>query len=281
MRPGAGYTFIVRVFSEFKLTPISAVAVVSVIALISVVGWRLLSLAGVNAESDGFVAVENDTPTLSADAQQELALLGLATDIDPSATSTNDTVAMIGPQVVAQLLGQYFGMQEQGSYSAAAAESVAAQIAPNVRATLSYKTYEITDFKTDADTSHARMLQYRDHMRESLAPLLDNTSAEFEVYARYIETSDPAHLLTLEHMARNYRAAATATAALTIPRDAVNYHRAIVNAMSEFAAVLESLAAHAGDPLASVALLRSYNTAEQNMFNSFNNLSAYYAQKQP
>ena len=49
--------------------------------------------------------------------------------------------------------------------------------------------------------------------------------------------------------------------------------------MEEFAATLDGLSTHATDPLASAALLRTYNKAETDMYTSFNALSSYYAQK--
>ena len=96
-----------------------------------------------------------------------------------------------------------------------------------------------------------------------------------------METSDPSYLTQLSAAAKNYHAAADAAVAITIPRDALNYHIAILNAMEEFAAVLDAMSTHTADPITSAALLRAYDQAEQDMFTSFNNLSAYYLQKSP
>jgi hypothetical protein len=125
------------------------------------------------------------------------------------------------------------------------------------------------------------MLRYRDDLRTALAPLLKNTGSELEIYGKYIETSDPSYLEQLSAAAVNYRAAADNAAAVTVPNDAVNYHKDILNAMEEFAATLDQMAAHATDPLASAALLRTYNQAESDMYTSFNSLSLYYSQKTP
>lgn len=258
-------------------------ATLSILALVGVSAWKVMSLTRADAVAAP-IAVEDAAPgdeSIGAEWQQELTLLGLSDEHDPNATSTGDTIDMIGPVVMAQLIGSYAGLQEDGTYSPAAALSVADDIAGNVRATVSYKTYSLADLTTDNDTSHARMLEYRSDLRDALDPLLKNAEAEFAVYARYVETSDPAYLDELSMMATNYRAAAEATASVAVPRDAVNYHLAILHAMQQFASVLDSLATHADDPLASVALLRSYNTAEKAMFTSFNNLSAYYGQKTP
>lgn len=218
---------------------------------------------------------------VAADMQQERTLLGLPTDYDPAATSSFDTVSMIAPQVIAQLVGQYVGLKEQGAFNAETAEKAAAEIAPNVRATLTYRTYEVGDLHTTPDTSFDRMLTYRADMRTALAPLLDTKDAELETYARFLETSDDAYLEQLTAAAKRYRAAAEAGAAVVVPRDAVNYHRATLDAMQEFAAVLDALVSYADDPVASVALLRAYNSAEEHMFTSFDSLSSYYGQKTP
>jgi hypothetical protein len=216
-----------------------------------------------------------------ANWQQVMALLGIATSSNPSATSSSDSIAMIGPMVVAELVGQYAGLQDQGTYSQRSGEQAASSIAPNIRATVSYKTYALGDIKTDSDTSYQRMLTYRSDLRIALAPLLQNTSSELDLYGKYIETSDPTYLIELSAAAKNYHVAAESAAALTVPRDAVNYHRDILNAMQEFAGMLDALAAHPGDVLASVALLRTYNQAEADMYTSFNALPAYYGQKTP
>lgn len=216
-----------------------------------------------------------------AEWQQELILLGLATTSDPSATSETDPIAMIGPVVVAQLVGQYAGLIDSGTYSEAAGTAAAEAIAPNVRAAVSYKTYAASEFKTDTDISYERMLEYRSDLREALAPLLRNTESELDIYARYVETGEILHLERLSSVAANYREAAANAAALTIPRDAGYYHRDILNAMEQFAATLDAMAKNTDDAYASVALLRSYNSAEQKMFLSFDALSNYYGQKLP
>ena len=246
--------------------------------------WRAVSLIDARTSTPVYVATTAYSSSQASDdavQQQEAVVLGLASSADPSATSSVDTVAMIGPMVMAQLAGQYMGMQDSGSYSAQAGEQAAQDIAGNIRATISYKVYGVSDIKTDTDTSYARMLTYRSDLREALAPLLKNTSPELELFARYIETSDPIYLTRLTEAAQNYRSAIANVALVVVPRDAVNYDRSILNAMGQFAGTLDQMATHGTDTLASAALLRAYNTAEQDMYTSFNALSAYYGQKTP
>ncbi len=258
-------------------------AVISVAVLGGVSVWRVVSLMRADAETLPTAHIEAVTPssTIDASVQQEMLLLGQATSDQPAAATSSDTIAMIGPMVMAQLVGQYAGLQDRGTYSSASAQAAAEGVASNMRAALSYKTYGVSDIKTDADTSYARMLAYRADLRDALAPLLKNSSPELELFARYIETSDSVYLTQLQAASQNYRDAIALVAAMTVPRDAVNYHRSILNAMAQFAATLDGMASHGNDALASSALLRNFNAAEQDMYVSFDALGAYYGQKKP
>jgi len=257
-------------------------AAVSVVILFGAVVWKTTTMMKAGVAANSYVAADVAlVPEATPDAQwqQEMILLGLATSTSPAATSSNDTVAMIGPMVAAQLAGQYAGIQDSGAYSTDALESAAQKVASNLKASVTYRTYTTADIKTDPDTSVARMLTYRSDLRAALAPLVENTTPELELFARYVETNDPEYLTELQHAAANYRIAIAATASLTVPRDAVNYHRGILNAMGEFASTIDSLSIHGADALASAALLRTFNAAEQNMYMSFNSLASYYTQK--
>lgn len=274
-----GYTCIVRELQQiFLRSPLGIIAALSVVALIAVSAWRISSSYTAREQAGTFVALTdaNDPKaSVGADWQQEMTLLGMSDSFDPSATSSTDSVAMIGPVVMSQLVGEYAGLQESGTYSSQAGELAAQDIASNVRATVTYKTYNTSEIKTDSDTSYARMLTYRDDMRVATAPLLKNAQAEFELFAYYIESGDASYLDTLRIHVSNYRAAASLAARVVVPVDARNNHIAILNSLEQFAAVVESMAAHADDPLASVALLRSYNSAESDMLNAFNRLASY------
>ncbi len=279
-----GYTCIVRVFHLIFQSRITVTAALSVVLLIGALLFQLRFLvtdvvrpAAVEAEA------HTDQTILGTDAswQQELVLLGLATTSETSSNSENDPVAMIGPVVVAQLVGQYAGLVEGGAYSPESGSAVAEDIARNVKAVISYKMYTSTDVRTDTDISRERMLEYRGDMRDALAPLLENTESELDIFARYIETSDDAHLDTLTQVALNYEKALSNASSVVIPRDALNYHLDVLNALSQFDATLDAMARKDLDAFATVALLRSYNTAEQKMFYAFDALGNYYSQKTP
>lgn len=265
----------------------STAAVLSVVTLLGVSMWRVNALMHPPAPTTIEVVQNADAGDMEGDLamqQQEKLLLGQSTTmgVDAANTSTStDPIAMIGPMVTAQLAGQYAGLQDQGIFSSSTAALAAGDVAANMRAAVSYKVFSLSDLKTDPDTSYARMLKYRSDLRIAFEPLLKNSASELDLFAKYEETSDPTYLIDLQAAAANYQNAIVLTAALIVPRDAVNYHLAILNAMSQFDATITAMATHGEDALASAALLRTYNKAEADMYNAFNALGSYYSQKTP
>lgn len=272
-----------RVFHLIFRSRLSAAAAIAVVALIFALVFQARHLIATLGQPSIYTsnADAGEAPASDLAWQQEMMLLGLSTTTDPSAPSSTDPLSMIGPIVVGQLVGQYTGLVDSGSYTTELGTQVAESIAPYIKAAISYKTYSKDDLKIDGDTSYDRMLTYRADLRDALAPLMANSQSEFEIYGLYIETGDEAYLDELSSAAENYRSAAKNTANMTIPRDAINYHIAILNAMEQFAATLDAMASKQQDAFASVALLRTYNSAEQAMFNSFDNLGNYYGRKLP
>ncbi len=254
---------------------------IALCVLLAVIAMKIASFMRPDADVAVAPATESTGSVPGADWQQEMALLGLATTSDPNATSTGDPLALIGPALTGQLIGLYTGLVQSGNASSASLQSAGEDVAENVRAILTYRTYSQGDLTIVDDTSFDRMLVYRSDMRESLAPLLENKNAELELYGAYVETGDPKILEEMKAAAANYRLAASKSAKVPVPRDAAVQHVGILNAMQEFAAALDGLATHAEDPLTALALLRSYTEAETNMYTTFNTLSTYYATKQP
>ena len=266
---------------ERGFSPLIITAAVSVIALLAVVGWDIENTAQQKAAATAFVAETNaGTGALVSQDTANSAQLSAGTDASPgtSATST-DLISYIGPAVMNSLQNSYAQMQAQGTYTEAEGEQLAQDIAPLVRAEVSYQTYSEADIKTEPDTSSTRVLSYRSDLRVALAPLLKNTEPEYEIFAYYAQTKDKMYLTKLASVVQNYRAAIAASAKVTVPEDAVSYQVGILNAMEEFAATLDAMGAHADDPFASVALLRTYDQAEADVLTSFNNLAGYYRTK--
>ncbi len=210
-----------------------------------------------------------------------MILLGLATSSGAIANNGKDPVALIGPQVISQLLGSYTALLDSGTFSPEAGAAAAASIAPHVRALVPYKPYTLSDLKTTDDTSYARMLTYREAAQKALQPLLTNERAEYEIYASYLETGDAEALAELQRVAENYANAAAAMAQVTVPKDATGMHLSLVNALGQFSVTLTSMTLHADDALASVALLRTYNDTELAVVTSFDTFAKYTRSKLP
>lgn len=262
---------------------ITVSALVSLVLLLSVVVWRAsgLGTSVVTFTAAPGNALENAAPlATSDDFSQHL----LTTRDTPLAAGTStvpdpDGIRSIGNDVMGQLVGTYVVLKQNGSYTKAEGEEVAGTIAEYMRAQVSYERFEKGDLMTTPDISYERMLAYRADLRESLAPLLENTEPEFEVFGRYVETNDPKYLAELKEIAGRYREAIAQTAAVVAPTDFAHYQLAVLNSLQEFATTLEYMAENADDAFASLALLRTYNSAEASLLNSFNSLALAQANK--
>ena len=261
----------------------------SVVALIGVGAWQIWSATHservLRAENTAPapVATRAETPFSGLDWQSEL-VAGIGTTTGKSAfaeaTTDKDGLSNIAGNVTGVLLESYATLAEDGVYAPEAGERIAGDVAESLRAHVSYKTYAAGDVTTTSDVLYDRMLAYRGDMQIALGPLLKNTEYELNMFARYIDTGDAEYLARLERTAENYRAAAENAAQLTVPADAVVHHIRVLNALSEFAATLDGLKDNADDPFASVALLRTYNAAEQQVYLSFDALARYARNKQ-
>lgn len=257
--------------TEKGIAPIVITAAISVIAFLAVLGWQIERSLTQKQAATSFVATYRPI----AEGSVSPAIPAPAA----STASSTDVISYIGPAVLDQLVATYQGMVSSGSFSIADAQKAAEQLAPYLRAPVEYTTYRSSDIATDPDTSYARMLRYRSDLRDALAPLLKNTQPEYEIFAQYVQTNDTTYLDSLRTIAGNYRETQTNMARVSVPADAVLYHTAIMDSLGEFASTLDSMAEHADDPFAIVALLRTYNQAEEDVLISFDGLTKYYKTK--
>jgi hypothetical protein len=257
-------------------------AALSIALLLGVVGWQFYARSAFQGAGTpiAFAANASDSDA-SSSATWEDEMSALASTTPSTDSTSSDPITAISTGAQAEIIGAYTGLtQNNAAYNATAGQSIASSIASNLNVPISYPAFATTDIKTDPDTSYDRMLTYRSDLRVSLAPLLKNTQPEFQIFAEYVQTNDPQYLTQLEAAAANYRAAASSTAKVVVPIDAITYQVGILNAMEEFAATLDAMAAHATDPIASAILLKNYNQAEQDMLTAFNNLATYEKNKQ-
>lgn len=246
--------------------------------LIAAIGWEIRQMTRGTDSTISYSYVASDIER-SADAGINSISAPLTTDEDAPAPELED-FSPIGIAVLDGLVTKYNALQDQGMYTEEVGKKVAEKMASALKPTVPYTAHTSADIKTDSDTSYDRILQYRADLRDSLLSLLKNTQPEFEIFAYYVDTRDTKYLERLKEVAGDYRDAASKSAGVVVPQDAVEEHLAILNAMEHFAAMLDAMAANATDPFASVALLRTYNQAEADMLLSFQALTVYYKQKQ-
>ncbi len=252
-----------------------ATAVLSIVALVGVIGlqaWGYLNnkdtllqvVAGAAQVHSGIPGNDSDT------AQSASAAASEGDPYDPAQLSSNvaDTIA-----------ADYAYMQSQGTYSTSSATAVVAGLAQNIHADISAPTYTSSQIPTDTDTSPERAMQYRTDLQTSLKPLMNNTQSELDIFNEYESTNDPQYLEDLTQAADNYQLAAAQTAKLVVPEDAVTYQIGILDAMQEFATVLDQMSNHGSDSFTETVLLENYDQAQQDMVNSFQNLYGYFATK--
>jgi hypothetical protein len=189
-------------------------------------------------------------------------------------------VSPITSDISAKLLDAYqANVAANGSFSSEQGIKDSERIGEEIQPHVDYPVFTTNDALLDPDISKERTFTYRADLRVALEPLLLNKDMELEIFGRYIESGNTSYLNALRAAAVNYRKAASNTAALKVPKDVAVYHAAIINAMNEFAATLEAMAANASDPFASVALLKTYNQAQADMLASFGEIGAYAARK--
>lgn len=269
---------------ERGFTPLSVTAIGAVLLLVAIFGWR--AIGGGAGNTPTFTAtVPGEVPGADARAEDigfpETLLTAGDTPL-PASTSTDSSLSglsSIGADVMNQLIGTYVVLKQNGGYTQADGEAVANTLAEYLRAEISPKISTKADLATTNDTSYNRMLVYRADLRESFAPLLENTAAEFEIFALYVDTRDEKYLKQLLTAAARYREAADQTIRVVVPADLASYHLALVNALEEFATTLEQMAGVGDDAFASLALLRTYNSAETRLLNAFNALASAQADK--
>lgn len=260
---------------------ISITAALSVIVLIGVLGWKI-DQAFHNGNSGANVAAgaaAADHSGIGADPSSGPS----SGEIGEGTTSASDpsSPSEITDSVADTLANDYEIMQADGDYSTSSAAAVGSSLGSTLKADVTYKQYTASEIETSPDTSYAGMIAYRTALQTSFAPLLKNTTPELDMLTEYVETNDPTYLTELQQAADNYKLAATETANVVVPADAVSIQIGILDAMDEFAATLDQLVASANDPFTEATLLNTYMQAQSDMFTSFNNLYGYEKSKQP
>lgn len=221
-------------------------------------------------------ADSNGTP----DWQDELLGSGVAISTTTASTTIEletDPVASIGSALIRSLVSGYTSLKQYDSYTPERGEKLASTLVTNFKAPDTTKMHSSAELTIDEGDSSARMQLYRTDMRVALASIVDlEAEPEFATFARFIQTGDSTWLDKLSESTRKYRIAEANLLAVKVPATAADAHLRAVNAVAFFAETLERLVRFANDPLATMALLRTYNESEREFFLAFDALAKFY-----
>jgi len=275
----AGFILLWKDSLGIKFSPIVIAAAFSVVILIAAIGWQATrSVETVN--SGAFAAPGKVYAVQNEDAYQG-AWMDAVGDEGSAALSGPNDFSQTQYDVFGELLGTYVALKTSGAYTEEKGADVANRIAEATVAPVSYVALAKSDIKTDPDISYNRMLAYRSDLQIALAPLLLNSESELGIFNDYVQTHDKYHLEVLGKGAGRYHKTVELLSAVTVPQDALDYHLGIANSLLAFATTLDALIKNADDPMATLALLRTYNSAEENVYTSFNSLASYQKRKIP
>lgn len=236
------------------------------------------------AERQEYVPLSDADGNGTPDWQDELLQGGITARIGgvngSSSTSTlaaEDPASSIGSKMIGSLVAGYVSLKEDNAYTPERGANLAETIATNVRAPGISIVHTSDELTLTNRVSQGDILGYRGKMREATGPIVDlDAEPEFTLFARFITTGEASWLTKLSDVARKYRVTETNLLAVAVPQTAAEQHLRVVNAVGRFAETLERLVRFANDPLALMALLRTYNEAEREMFLAFDALAKFY-----
>ncbi|MDP3965811.1 MAG: hypothetical protein Q8Q13_03370 [bacterium] len=275
----AGFILLWKDSMGMKFSPIVITAAFSVILLVGATVWQ--ATKSIETVNPGAVAAPGTVYSVEsrwgygADTETGAETAVQATSAGPNDFSHTEN------DVFGQLLGTYVALKNAGTYTEEKGAQIADSIAEATVAPVSFTPVAQGDIKTDSDVSYARVLVYRDDVEAALAPMLLNSESELGIFNDYVQTRDTHNLVILGEAAGRYRKTVLLLSAVTVPQDALEYHLGVTNALLQFATTLDAMIQNAGDPMATLALLRTYNSAEQDVYASFNALSSYEKRKTP
>ena len=306
----AGFILLWKDSMGIKFSPMVIAAALSVVIFLTVFGWRAnrtieTTNTGAFAGSGKVYSVQNqggrgtilETNYIAPAGAARSASSGLPAQAPiPSAfggatgpvrSPASNGAGQAGPNdfsnaesdVFGQLFGTYIELKNSGAYTEEKGASLANRVAEATVAQVAYTAVASSEIKTDPDTSRERVLAYRGELQTALAPLLLNSESELGIFNRYVQTGDKHNLAILGEAAGRYRKTVSLLSALTVPEDALDYHLAVANSLLRFAVTLDALIKNADDPMATLALLRTYNSAEDGVYTSFSSLASYEKRK--
>lgn len=269
-------------------SPIAVTAALSLAVLLAVTGSYIGTraqkpVAAAQEEREPsqqqkYVAIEDRDANGIPDWQDELGRTGVATSTaTTSGGISDDPVAAMGSRLLSSLFSGFSSLQQLESYTPSQGEELVNTLAANFKAPGVTVLHTKDELALVEASSEERILQYRADMRLAMAHLVDlSAEPEFSLFARFIQTNDPQWLDSLSAAAQKYRIAEQNLLAVNTPIAAADLHLRAVNAVAVYAQTLERLVRFANDPLASMALLRTYNESEREYLLAFDALAKFY-----
>jgi hypothetical protein len=232
------------------------------------------------ARQQEYVEIEDTDHNGTPDWQDELARTGFSISTS-TATSTpdDDPVAAMGSRLLNSLLSGYDSLQQLDSYTPAQGEELVGALTSNFKAPGVTVMHTKSELTLDSGSSQERIMTYRSDMRMAMFELVDLTAEpEFSLFAYFVQTNDRKWLEELSKAAQRYRIAEQNLMKVSVPESAADVHLRAVNAIAVYAQTLERLVRFANDPLASMALLRTYNESEREYLLAFDALAKFYVE---
>ncbi len=266
-------------------SPIAVAAALSVAMLIAALGSELgermrtkpVPETPTPSEAREYVPIADADKDGIADWQEELLGETASSTGTSSPSAPTDPVENFGGAVMQSLVSGYLSLKEHNQYTPERGELLAERLATQIKAPVIFVPHTESELTLVVDTGEAQLLRYRSDMRAALAPMVDlSAEPEFSLYARYIATNDTAWLDQLSETAARYRTAESAVLKVEVPMSAKDVHLRAVNALGKYTETLERLVRFANDPIASLALLRTYNEDEREFLLAFDALAKFY-----
>ena len=225
------------------------------------------------------LAVPTHTAADDAAWRDELVRLGIiATSTEADIATSTDPVARIADILGEQAAYGYLSLKE-GVLSLEDARAYGSAVGENVLPISTAAHISVADIDSTTDVSKERTLAYRADVRDATGVLITDTEPEVVLFAKYIDSKNPNLLEEIKDAAARYNTAANAMKKILVPHDAKELHVRAVNSLLDYENTLDRLVLYADSPLASLALLRTYNEVEREMLLAFDALADYYVRK--
>ncbi|MEK7628515.1 MAG: hypothetical protein AAB421_03800 [Patescibacteria group bacterium] len=198
---------------------------------------------------------------------------------DKNASSTEDEPETLTDTIGRRLIEQYVYLKHDGIYTNSQGDRIATDLSRYFRTRTEFTPYTADALTITKNSSADAIEKHRKRMQVALESFLDLGEPEFVLYGRYIEDKNTTALEELAKRAGIYQRVASAVMAVPVPQEMASVHLEVANSLAFFGTVLEVMVLKAEDPIASIALLKTYTEAEHYVHATFAGLNTFYNRK--